>query len=34
MPFEEVGRIGIRDGQHGAMIEHVGEFVVEVFEQI
>lgn len=34
LPFAEVERIGIRSGKHGAMIEHVEEFVVEVFEQI
>jgi hypothetical protein len=34
LPFAEVQRIGIRSGKHGAMIEHVDEFVVEVFEEI
>jgi hypothetical protein len=34
LPFAEVGRIGIRLGKHGAMIEHIDEFVVEVFEEI
>jgi hypothetical protein len=34
LPFAEVEHIGIRSGQHGAMIEHVAEFVVEVFEEI
>jgi hypothetical protein len=33
-PFAEVESIGIRLGQHGAMIEKVDKFVVEVFEQI
>jgi hypothetical protein len=33
LPFAEVAKMGIRNGQHGAMIEHVDEFV-EVFEQI
>jgi hypothetical protein len=34
LPFAEVEHIGIRSGHHGAMIEHVDEFVVEVFETI
>jgi uncharacterized protein DUF6614 len=34
LPFAEVERIGIRLGKHGAMIEHVDEFVVEIFEEI
>jgi hypothetical protein len=34
LPFAEVEHIGIRSGQHGAMIEHVDEFVVEVFKEI
>jgi hypothetical protein len=34
LPFAEVQRIGIRLGKHGTMIEHVDEFVVEVFEEI
>ena len=33
-PFAEVERIGIHAGRHGAMIENVDEFVVEVFEQL
>jgi hypothetical protein len=34
LPFAEVERIGIRLGKHGAVIEHVDQFVVEVFEEI
>jgi uncharacterized protein DUF6614 len=34
LPFAEVEGIGIHKGTHGAMIEHVNEFVVEVFEQL
>jgi hypothetical protein len=34
LPFAEVAEIGIHAGVHGAMIEHVNEFVVEVFEQL
>ena len=34
LPFAEVERLGVRMGNHGAMIEQVDEFVVEVFEQI
>ncbi len=34
LPFAEVGHIGIHSGHHGAMIENVGEFMVEVFEDI
>ena len=32
--FAEVGAIGIHSGRHGAMIENVDEFMVEVFEDI
>ncbi len=32
LPFAEVGEIGIHSGRHGAMIENVDEFMVEVFE--
>ncbi len=32
--FAEVKRIGIHAGFHGAMIENVDHFVVEVFEDI
>ncbi len=34
LPFAEVAHIGVHGGPHGAMIEHVVDFVVEVFEQI
>jgi hypothetical protein len=34
LPFDEVRQLGIHLGSHGAMIEHVDEFVVEVFQQI
>ena len=34
LPFAEVDRTGVRGGAHGAMIEHVSEFVVEVFEEL
>ena len=32
LPFAEVAGIGVHGGTHGAMIENVEEFVVEVFE--
>jgi hypothetical protein len=34
LPFTEVGGIGIHSGRHGAMIENVDAFMVEVFEDI
>jgi hypothetical protein len=34
LPFAEVEALGVRSGMHGAMIEHVEDFVVEVFEQL
>ncbi len=34
LPFAEVGQIGIHQGGHGAMIENVSDFMVEVFEDI
>ena len=34
LPFTEVGQIGIHAGRHGAMIENVDEFMVEVFEDV
>jgi hypothetical protein len=34
LPFSEVGQLGIHAGRHGAMIENVEEFMVEVFEDI
>jgi hypothetical protein len=34
LPFAEVGEIGIHAGRHGAMIENVDEFMVEVFEDV
>jgi hypothetical protein len=34
LPFAEVGATGIHSGRHGAMIENVDEFMVEVFEDI
>ena len=34
LPFAEVNQIGIHHGKHGAMIENVNEFMVEVFEDI
>jgi hypothetical protein len=34
LPFAEVGQIGIHSGRHGAMIENVDEFMVEIFEDI
>ena len=33
-PFDEVRQLGIHQGSHGAMIEHVDEFIVEVFREI
>jgi len=33
-PFAEVGKIGLHSGKHGAMIENVEEFKVEVFEDL
>ena len=34
LPFAEVSQIGIHSGKHGAMIENVDDFVVEVFEDL
>jgi hypothetical protein len=34
LPFGEVTQIGIHSGKHGAMIENVGDFMVEVFEDV
>lgn len=34
LPFDEVRQLGIHQGSHGVMIEHVDEFVVEVFREI
>jgi predicted GNAT superfamily acetyltransferase len=34
LPFAEVGETGIHAGRHGAMIENVDEFMVEVFEDL
>jgi hypothetical protein len=34
LPFVEVNRIGVHAGSHGAMIENVADFMVEVFEDI
>jgi hypothetical protein len=34
LPFAEVTKIGIHSGPHGAMIENVDQFMVEVFEDI
>ena len=34
LPIAEVRQIGIHSGKHGAMIENVDEFMVEVFEDI
>ena len=34
LPFAEVGQIGIHSGHHGAMIENVSNFMVEVFEDV
>jgi hypothetical protein len=34
LPFTEVEQIGIHSGHHGAMIQNVSEFMVEVFEDI
>lgn len=34
LPFAEVGQIGIHKGNHGNMIKHVDDFIVEVFETI
>ena len=33
-PFAEIAQIGIHSGLHGAMIENVSDFLVEVFEDI
>ena len=33
-PFAEVNEIGIHSGRHGTMIENVGDFMVEIFEDI
>lgn len=33
-PFAEVGQIGIHSGHHGAMIENVDQFLVEVFDDL
>jgi hypothetical protein len=33
LPFAEVEHIGVREGRHGAMIENVDDFVVEVFDE-
>lgn len=34
LPFAEVAQTGVHSGAHGAMIENVDEFMVEVFEDI
>jgi hypothetical protein len=34
LPFADVASIGIHSGKHGFMIEHVKEFIVEVFEEL
>jgi hypothetical protein len=34
LPFAEVGKIGVHAGKHGAMIENVDQFMVEVFEDL
>lgn len=34
LPFVEVTQLGIHSGPHGAMIENVSDFMVEVFEDI
>ena len=34
LPFAEVGKIGVHAGEHGAMIENVDQFMVEVFEDL
>ena len=34
LSMAEVARIGIHSGQHGAMIENVSDFHVEIFEDV
>lgn len=34
LPFAEVNLIGIHSGNHGAMIENVDDFIVEIFEDV
>ena len=34
LPFTEVVQLGIHSGPHGAMIENVDDFMVEVFEDV
>jgi hypothetical protein len=34
LPFKEVAQMGIHAGPHGAMMEHVDSFIVEVFEDL
>jgi len=34
LPFSEVSQIGIHSGNHGAMIENVDDFMVEIFEDL
>jgi hypothetical protein len=34
LPMAEVSEIGMHAGRHGAMIENVGEFMVEIFDDI
>ena len=34
VPLAEVAAAGFRAGGHGAMIEHVSDFIVEVFEEL
>jgi hypothetical protein len=33
-PFSEVNAIGVHEGRHGLMIEHVNEMSVEVFDEM
>ncbi len=34
LPFAFVAETGVHSGKHGAMIENVDEFIVEVFEEM
>jgi hypothetical protein len=34
IPFAEIAQTGVHSGKHGAMIENVDNFMVEIFEDI